>query len=96
METKESRAAELKLLKEERSMLKERIASLEQLCLADVSPFKLGDVVQWGRQCRRGVVIAYEDWIGEATLVVTAIRKDGSYGDQHRVRPYDKPVAAKA
>lgn len=68
----------------------EREAVWQQI-LTERSPFKVGDVIAWGKFVGRVVEIV--EWVsGEPMWKVRRIRKDGSEGGISRVYSFDKPV----
>lgn len=75
-------------------LIEERTA-LEQESIRRKSQFQVGDTIQWkaGKSFRRGRVDEIEEWVcDQPCWVVTAIRKNGSMGEQCTVRSYMDPA----
>lgn len=67
----------------------EREAVWQQI-LTEQSPFKVGDVIAWGKYVGR--VIEIREWLDSPRWNVRRILKDGSEGTKVRVFPFHKPT----
>lgn len=60
--------------------------------MQEISPFQLGDIIQWNR--KRGQVVGIARWVGDTPMwTVRLICKDGRLSMKNiAVRPYHHPI----
>jgi hypothetical protein len=68
-------------------------SGLEQRIRECLSPFKVGDLMEWNKGTRRGRVVEVRRWVcSDVKWIVQRRRKDGSLGSIVEVMPYMEPV----